>query len=321
MEPPRINESQRVEALRELLPATGAGIYLDTATRGPLPTEAAEAMREAFEWDVRLGRVSPGREDDLAQRASETRAVLAAVIGATDPDSIVLAHGRDDARELAARALGADAEMTPHIDPLSGALGDLAGARIVDVSHSAGAMPLDVGGLGPSVAAVVLAGDRWLLGPEGVGAVWLRDGAAARRLADRELARPTLLGMARSAGWLAMYVGLEWAYERTARLAARLANALRGGEGIEVLTPDPLPGPLLSLRLAAWPAEDAADELSHRAQALTRPFAEENVIRASVGWFNTEDELDRFAEAVRELGRHTPDTLPRRPRLVVLPGR
>ena len=39
---------------------------------------------------------------------------------------------------------------------------------------------------------------------------------------------------------------------------------------------------------------------------------------ASVAWFNTEDELDRFASGVAELAAHTPETLPRRPSLVML---
>jgi selenocysteine lyase/cysteine desulfurase len=309
------DDAQRVAALRELLPATGAGIYLDTATRGPLPAEAAQAMREAFDWDVRVGRVAPGREDDVAQRAAEARAVIAAVLGATDPDAIVLTHGREDALELARRALQTDEAVTDHIDPISGALNNPAGTRVLDASLSAGVMPIDVERLG--VEAVAVAGDRWLLGPEGIGALWLRDGRLARSLPQRDLARQLLLGLARSVGWLAMFVGLDWAYGRTALLAARLLDALSGAEGVELLTASRSAG-VVSLRLSNWPAEDAADELNHRVQALTRPLAEPDVLRASVGWFNTEAEIDRFADAIRELGRHTPETLPRRPRLVVL---
>jgi len=37
-----------------------------------------------------------------------------------------------------------------------------------------------------------------------------------------------------------------------------------------------------------------------------------------VAWFNTEDEIDRFASAVAEISRYTPDTLPRRKTLEVL---
>jgi selenocysteine lyase/cysteine desulfurase len=317
MAPSHESDAQRLSALREMLPATGAGIYLDTATRGPLPAEAAEAMREAFDWDVRVGRVMPGREDDVAQRASEARAVIAAVLGATDPDAIVLTHGREDGLQAGRQALGLDGAAADHVDPVSGALNDSHGVRLLDATLSAGAIRLNVEQLG--VEAVAVAGDRWLLGPEGIGALWLRDGAMARALPERELSRQLLLGLARSVGWLAMFVGLEWAYERTAALAARLSQALDDGDGVELLTSSP-GAAVVSFRLRSWPAEDAADELNHRVQALTRPLAEPNVVRASVGWFNTEAEIDRFAEAVLELGRHTPESLPRRPRLVVLRG-
>jgi selenocysteine lyase/cysteine desulfurase len=315
---PGADDSQRVEALRELLPATAAGIYLDTATRGPLAAEAAEAMREAFEWDVRVGRVTPGRQDDLDQREAETRAVLAALLGATDPDAVVLTHGVDDALALGRQLLGRRAAVVEHVDPLTGQLRQPDGG-LLDASLSAGALLFSVEDCGAE--AVAVAGDRWLLGPEGIGGLWLRDGQLARRARSRELSRPTLLGLARSVGWLQMYVGIEWATQRTVQLARRLSSALMGQAGIVLLSPKVPSSALVVFRLAGWPPEDAADELNHRVQALTRPVPAHLAIRASVGWFNTEQELDRFAAAVAELGRHTPATLPRRPRLVVLPDR
>ena len=83
---------QKVARLRELLPATSAGIYLDTAYRGPLPAETAAAMREADDWELRVGRATEGRDEDLAQRVEEARAVLAALLVA-DPSEIVLTAG------------------------------------------------------------------------------------------------------------------------------------------------------------------------------------------------------------------------------------
>ena len=195
-------DRRKVIQLRELLPATSAGIYLDTATRGPLPAETAAAMREADDWDLAVGRVWAGRAEDVAQRADEARAVVAALIGA-DPAAITLTNGADDARRLAEQALGAR-------------------AQVVDITHSAGAMQVNVAELGAD--AVVLSADRWLLGPEASGALWLASPAAAT--GTPTLARTTLIGLARSVGWLEMYVGLEWAFERTARLAQVLRTAL-----------------------------------------------------------------------------------------------
>lgn len=316
-------DAQRLRALRELLPATGAGIYLDTATFGPLPAEAGEAMRQADDWELRVGRVSVGREEDVVQRAEEARAVIAALLGG-QPDQVVLARGADEALELAGRALDAPLEVVRHVSAIDGALAPLAGLRdaaaahgarlVLDATLSAGAIRLDVDEL--DVDAVVLAADRWLLGPEGTAALWLRQRAAALVHAP-SLPRTALVGLARSVGWLEMYVGLDWAYERTARLAARLHGRLAQIEQLEVPTPDPPPAAIVAFRLTGWPAEAAAEELGRRAFALVRPLPEQELLRASVGWFNSEDELDRFADAVALLARHTPATLPRRPPIVV----
>jgi selenocysteine lyase/cysteine desulfurase len=290
------SDAPKLAALRELLPATGAGIYLDTATLGPLPAESAAAMREADDWELRVGRVWAGRGEDVAQRAEEARAVVAALLGA-DPGQILLTHGRGDAVSLA-RQLTADR-----------------GGRVVDVTHLAGAQPVAVTTL--AADAVALAADRWLLGPEGTGAVWLAEPPAADTV-RRELPRTALIGLARSLGWLEMYVGLDWIYTRTAQLAARLHEALAGVPGLELLTPRPELVATLAFRLREWPAQAAADELAHRVQALVRPLDDGQTVQASVAWFNTEAELDRFAGAAGELAAHTPATLPRRPSLIVL---
>ena len=84
----RESDEAKVARLRELIPATSAGIYLDTAYRGPLPAETAAAMREADDWELRVGRATEGRAEDFAQRRAEAQAVIAALIGA-DPDEIV----------------------------------------------------------------------------------------------------------------------------------------------------------------------------------------------------------------------------------------
>jgi selenocysteine lyase/cysteine desulfurase len=285
----------KLDQLRALLPATAAGIYLDTASLGPMPAETAAAMREADDWELRVGRTWDGRDEDVAQRAEEARAVIAALIGA-DPSHITLTHGRRDALELAQQLVGGS------------------GRRVIDATYLCGVQPIDVEAL--DADAIAFGCDRWLLGPEGTGALWVAsNGGTSPR---RELPRTTLIGVARSVGWLEMFVGLDWIYDRTSALADRLFSALSNVPGIELVTPRDGPAAIVSFRLASWTAAEAADELSRRVQALVRPMSDLDAIRASIGWFNTEDELDRFADAVAELASHTPQTLPRRPSLVVL---
>jgi selenocysteine lyase/cysteine desulfurase len=317
-------DDARLAGLRELLPATGAGIYLDTATFGPLPAEAAEAMRQADDWELRVGRVTAGREEDVAQRAEEARAVIAALLGA-DPAQVVLARGVDEALALAGSALDAPVEVVRHVSAIDGALTPLPGLReqarthgtrlVLDASLSAGVLPLVAEEL--DVDAIALAADRWLLGPEGTAALWLAEPGAAALARAPSLPRTTLVGLARSVGWLEMYVGLEWVHQRTARQAARLRDGLAAIETVDVPTPSPPPAAIVSFRIAAWPAEAIVDELGRRVFALVRALPEQQLVRASVAWFNTDDEIDRFVRAVGLLAAHTPATLPRRPEIVV----
>ncbi len=372
MAPPLTSDAQKVAALRELLPATGAGIYLDTATAGPLPAETAAAMREAEDWELRVGRAAAGRAEDVAQREAEAVAVVAALIGG-DPDDVLLTAGRRQALTAglsqldwragdwlvasaltdlhvieAARAfcrpLGVEVELVevlggelpsrtrlvllPHIAAATGELTDPAALRrsvgtdvwlALDASYSVAAVPLAVAETGTDI--VVFSADRWALAPEGTAALWLgrRAGGSVPRSAVDRLPRTALLGMARSIGWLEMYVGLEWAFERGRRLAGWLADALAGIGGVQVITPTDRMATIVSFRLpAAWPAEQAADELGRRVFAILRPLSALSAVRASVAWFNTEEELARLVDTVAELARHTPDTLPQGPALTVL---
>ena len=314
------SEEAKIQQLRELLPATGAGIYLDTATRGPMPAETAAAMRDADDWELRVGRATEGRAQDVARRLEEARAVLAALLVA-DPAEITVTHGGGDALfRLARAAAGRRFVLVQHVDSNSGALadpkrsaGDGDTLLVLEATLSAGAIPLDVSALG--VDAVAFSADRWLLGPEATGGLWL---SPRLGMVDQpEIGRTALLGLARSVGWLEMYVGLEWAYQRGRLLADRLHAALSKTHGVEVDTPAESTATVVCFRLPGWPLDEAIAELRRRVFAIIGPTDDGKSIRASLAWFNTEDELDRFTGAVAEVARHTPDTLPRRPPLVI----
>ena len=108
--------------------------------------------------------------------------------------------------------------------------------------------------------------------------------------------------------------------QRTLELVRRLRTGLTAIDGVEVVGDEARPSALMAFRIEGWPAADAADELSHRAFAITDPEADGEVLRVSVGAWNTEEELDRFASRVGELAASTPETLPRRPALTVIGG-
>ena len=67
---------------------------------------------------------------------------------------------------------------------------------------------------------------------------------------------------------------------------------------------------LVTFRIAGWPAEAALDELGARVFAIARTIPSLDALRISVGFFTSDEELERFAEAVALLAAHTPETPP-----------
>jgi L-cysteine/cystine lyase len=330
---PNAQDAERLVSFREALPATSAGIYLDTLGAGPLPAETARALAEVDEWDLRTGRAGVDRAADVEARMDEARAVLAALVGG-DPDDIVLTHGLAHARAVAAglaAAAGLAIRSLAHVGEATGATltdaevqaeaGSGPEAVLLDAGGSAGAMPISAPDLGVHFAAIP--GQRWLLGPEGTGALWVdrrrmrTSGSALPPDAD-PLPRRAVLGLARSLGWLEMYVGLPWIHERTARLAGATREALAAIDGVVPLTPAGSPSGIVVFRIAGWSADAAAAELGARVFAILGPPPAADVLRISIGAFNSEDELNRFLDTVSLLAAHTPETLPRRESLIVL---
>jgi L-cysteine/cystine lyase len=126
--------------------------------------------------------------------------------------------------------------------------------------------------------------------------------------------------MARSLGWLSMYVGLEYVYRTGAARARDVAMRLAAIPGVTVLTPPERMATLVTFRIAGWPAQAALDELGARVFAIARTITSLDAIRLSVGFFNSEEELERLAGAIELLAAHTPGTIPPR-RLTILGDR
>jgi L-cysteine/cystine lyase len=213
----------------------------------------------------------------------------------------------------------------------------------IDGAQAVGAVPVSVDEIGADFYA--LSGQKWLLGPEGTGALWVAPRALerarpshagwfgferigldadfawqpdARRFETSGFYPPAVAGFARSCGWLSMYVGLGWVHDRGTALARAAADRLAKIPGVAVLTPRDAMATMITFRIAGWPAERALDELGARVFAIARIIAPLDAIRISVGFFNTTAEIERFAAAVELLAAHTPDSLPPRSRLAML---
>lgn len=402
-------EPEKVAAVRALLPATAAGIYLDAATAGPMPAETQRAMDEIAARELATGRGGTGGEAELEERLDEARASVAAILVA-DPDDVALTHSAADGlgRILGSVpwASGDRAIVTSHADPgtlalllalrerfgfeivtadigdggheattlasVDGALAD--GARavifdhvlattgavlpvqaiaerahaagalaIVDGSQAAGAIAVAMDDLGADAYAVPA--HAWLLGPRGMGALWVdrrlagslvpalvgersfasldvprRSGRLrpdARRFEASGFHVPSVVGFARSCGWLTMYLGLPWVLERAARLAGDAAARLSAVPGLRVLTPQGAMGTIVTVAIAGWSGAMLDEELGARAFAIVG-VVPGDAIRISVGCWNTEEEIERFVGVLQLLAGHTPASVPPRRRLTVL---
>jgi L-cysteine/cystine lyase len=214
---------------------------------------------------------------------------------------------------------------------------------LVDGAQAAGAIPVNVEDLGADMYA--LPAQKWLLGPEGLGALWVkrdllesarstfatyftfstidsRGGrelqSDARRFNAVGYHRPSIVGMARSIGWLSMYVGLEFVYRRGAEMAHRAADLLAEIDGVDLLTPRDRMAGLISFRIRGWDIDAAMQELTARTLCIIRTLPAVNALRISVGFWATEDEIDRFLDGVRLLASHTPETIPPRRTLTII---
>src|SRR5512134_3457080 len=68
---PFLPDAEKVAAIRAAIPATGAGIYLNTGMAGPLASETVAAMRQYEDWQLRVGRGDPDDQQDHLERLDE----------------------------------------------------------------------------------------------------------------------------------------------------------------------------------------------------------------------------------------------------------
>jgi len=218
-------------------------------------------------------------------------------------------------------------------------------ALVLDGAQAAGAIPVAVDEIGADFFAT--SGEKWLLGPEGTGALHVcRDlvgsivppvagffstaepygtelAPDARRFEAAGFHAPSVAGLARSVGWLLTSVGLPWAMERAGRLARAAAERLATTPGVTLVTPRERMATLVSFRVAGWPAADVVEALGRRAHAVTRAIPGHELVRLSIGFFTSDGELGRVLDAVEEIAAHEPGTLPTHPPiefLEALPG-
>lgn len=208
--------------------------------------------------------------------------------------------------------------------------------EIAELAHAAGALVICDGAQGAGhvdtpvhelgVDAYALSGQKWLCGPDGTGALYVRpdrlgdiaqtfiggravrrgmsdfDGyfvplAGASRYEVASFHGPAMHAFEASLDWIATEVGWDWAFNWSAALGAYCHQQLSALEGVAVYTPAERMGGLLHFAVDGIAPADLTARLHARGIAIRHtPSPELN--RVSLAFYNDEADVDRFVAEV-----------------------
>lgn len=225
------------------------------------------------------------------------------VVAAPDPDAILAAVTPRTKLIAISHVLWTTGQILPVCE-----LRESSGVPILaDAAQSVGAIPVDAAGLD----FLTISGQKWLCGPDSTGALVVADPERLRvgrpgyfaqaafepdgSFVPRDGAQrfePNWIPVSALAGLaVALSQVPEWRYERSRELAERLRALL--AETVEVVTPAER-ATLVAFRPPA--GKSSADVVAKLAGAgvQVREIPGTGLIRASVGWWTSESDLDRL---------------------------
>jgi len=221
-----------------------------------------------------------------------------------------------------------------HVSWMTGAVLDVEGAAkaahavgaftLVDGAQGAGAVPVDARAWG--IDAYCMPAQKWLLGPEGLGALWLAgehleriavtvagyetgeghewDGSVvlhpdARRFEASTFPEILIPGWTASLRWLES-VGWDRVSEGTARAAAACRSVLGVVAGVVLDHPVQSASGLVAFSVPGHSPEAIAAGLAARG-VIVRPLPAPGGLRASCGFFTNAGDIERLAGGLAEL--------------------
>lgn len=206
---------------------------------------------------------------------------------------------------------------------------------IVDASQTAGCVPIDMEKMGIDI--LCFTGHKGMMGPQGTGGLCIREGIDVRPLKvggsgiwsyDRH--QPEEMPTRLEAGTLNTHgiaglssaidflnaTGIENIHAKEIDLARKFYEGVKDIDGVTVLGDfsDWDRAAIVSLNIRDWDSAVIADDLSEKYDIATRPGAhcaprmhealktvDQGAVRFSFSWYNTEVEVIKAIEAVREL--------------------
>ncbi|MEZ6242230.1 MAG: aminotransferase class V-fold PLP-dependent enzyme [Phycisphaerales bacterium] len=207
---------------------------------------------------------------------------------------------------------------------------------LLDAAQLAGVVPMNIGELGADLVA--FAGHKALMGPPGVGGLWIGPAAQLRTLAEGgtggdsgthamsgappkdyevgTLNGPAIAGLGAGVRWI-REVGIDAIHARESALTGRLINGLGSMDGVTVHGPgaDVDRTSVVSFTLDGVTPKEASERLCEGHGIVCRsgyhcaPLAHETIgthalggtVRMSPGYFTTEAEIDAALEGVAQI--------------------
>ncbi|OGL39074.1 MAG: hypothetical protein A3C43_03050 [Candidatus Schekmanbacteria bacterium RIFCSPHIGHO2_02_FULL_38_11] len=215
------------------------------------------------------------------------------------------------------------------VDKISRAMKGTKALFLVDGAQSAGQIEIDVKKLECDIYSVP--GQKWLMGPEGTGALYVRknlidklscinagyrsvktfnfekeemalhDSAKRFEMADKNTA--LLAGFGEAMDSLSE-IGIEKIEERIKKLSFKLISSLKRIPGAVILSPFDggiCHSGLVSITVSDKLSSEIVNRLCSEKKIICRSFPSKNIMRFSVNFFNTEEEIETVSMAVKEI--------------------
>lgn len=227
------------------------------------------------------------------------------VVAAAEPESILAAVTPRTKLLALSQVLWTDGRVLPVAE-----LRERSGLPVlVDGAQAIGAIPVAAAG----VDFLTVSAQKWLCGPDTIGALVVRDPERLRVAQPSYYAQKSFqpngafeprpgatrfdsqwIAPASLAGLLAaLDARPEWAFERAAEMSEQCRSAL--AERFEVVSPR-VRGTLVSWRAQGDPTETVRNLFGRG--VVVRDIPGRNLIRASCGWWTSEDDIERLLEAL-----------------------
>ena len=206
---------------------------------------------------------------------------------------------------------------------------------VVDASQVAGVFPIDVKAL--NIDILCFTGHKGLLGPQGTGGLYVRDGVEVKpylsggtgvqtynehqpaemptRLEAGTLNGHGLAGLDAAIDYINEY-GMQTIHDKEMSLMWRFYNGVKEIEGVKIYGDFDVKDrcPIVSINLSDYESGAVSDELANRFEIATRPgghcaplmhkalgTVDQGAVRFSFSHFNTKEEVDTAINAVRML--------------------